>query len=72
MKNQLRLIVLSVLLPFAAFSQYSISGSIQDSLKSSIIGARITVLETYVGVLSNTDGSYTLNGLKDGDRKSVV
>jgi len=66
MKNQLRLIVLSVLLPFAAFSQYSISGSIQDSLKSSIIGARITVLETYVGVLSNTDGSYTLNGLKDG------
>ena len=66
MKNQLRLIVLSVLLPFATFSQYSISGSIQDSLKNSIVGARITILETYVGALSNSDGSYKLSGLTNG------
>ena len=66
MKNQLRLIVLSVLLPFAAFSQYSISGSVQDSLKNSIVGARITILETYVGALSNSDGSYKLSGLTNG------
>ena len=66
MKNKLRLIVLSVLLPFATFSQYSISGSIQDSLKNSIVGARITILETYVGALSNSDGSYKLSGLTNG------
>jgi len=66
MKNQLRLIVLSILLPFATFSQYSISGSIQDSLKNSIVGARITILETYVGALSNLDGSYKLSDLTNG------
>lgn len=66
MKNQLRLIVLSVLLPFAAFSQYSIFGSIQDSLKNSIVGARITISGTYVGTLSNPDGSYKLSGLTNG------
>lgn len=66
MKNQLRLIVLSALLPFAAFSQYSISGSVQDSLKNSIVGARITILKTYAGALSNSDGSYKLSGLTNG------
>ena len=72
MKNQLRLIVLSVLLPFAAFSQYSISGSIQDSLKNSIVGARITISGTYVGALSNPDGSYKLSGLTNGIYNIVV
>ena len=66
MKTNLRLLVLSILLPFAAFSQYTISGSVSDSLKGSVVGARITVLNTYKGVLSDVDGKFSLTGLTNG------
>jgi iron complex outermembrane receptor protein len=66
MKINLHLLVLSILLPFAAFSQYTISGSVNDSLKNSIVGARITVSQTYIGTLSDAEGNYAMSGLSDG------
>ena len=66
MKNNFNLLVLSILLPFAALSQYTISGSVTDSLKSSVVGAKITILQTYIGTLSDANGNYELSGLSDG------
>jgi iron complex outermembrane receptor protein len=47
-------------------SQYSIHGSVNSSEGEKIAWAKIKVLNTFAGTLSNQDGSFTLSNLKAG------
>jgi iron complex outermembrane receptor protein len=47
------------------FSQYSIKGTVK-SQEGSLEGAKVVLLDTYKGALSNNEGKFTLSGLPDG------
>ena len=49
-----------------SFAQFSISGSIKDSLANPIPGATIKIANTYMGTYSKSDGSYLLSKIDSG------
>ena len=49
-----------------SFAQFSISGSIKDSLANPIPGATIKIANTYIGTSSKSDGSYLLSKIDSG------
>lgn len=71
MKRLLHLLLL-IILPYSLSAQYNISGKIIDSDSQPIVGASVLVNNTYIGVASGTDGSYTLKNLKEGTYEIVV
>lgn len=50
----------------SCFAQFSISGTVQDSLSQPIPGATIRIAETYKGINSDNNGFYKLTNLKEG------
>jgi iron complex outermembrane receptor protein len=44
----------------------TIHGRISDTLGNPLGGASVTIENTYLGVISEPDGTYTINGLTDG------
>lgn len=54
-------------LPFAVFSQFTISGKIYDSqTKTALVGAGILVENTFKATVTNDDGSFEIKNLKKG------
>lgn len=47
-----------------SFAQYSVYGTVQDSLSNPIVGATIKILDTYKGVASDNNGNYKINNIK--------
>ena len=67
MKKKLFTLFLIAFIPIYTFSQYSISGVITDqSTKETLVGASISIQNTFFGVYSNTKGFYTFKNLKAG------
>lgn len=64
LKSRLK-ILLFILLPFFAFSQSNIKGTVCDESGEKIPGASIIVKGTTNGVLSDIDGNFLLNLKKD-------
>lgn len=54
------------------FSQYTISGTIKDSLSNPVPGATVRISETYKGVHSDNNGFYKLKNLTEGDYQLEV
>ncbi len=53
-------------------AQFSIFGTVKDSLSSPIIGATVRIAETYKGVASDNNGNYKLSNLKAGNYQIEV
>lgn len=47
-----------------SIAQYSVYGTIQDSLSNPVVGATIKIVDTYKGVSSDNNGNYKINNLK--------
>jgi len=64
-----KIIFLTVALAFSVncFSQFSISGTVKDSLSNPITGATIRITKTFKGVFSDNNGAYQLKNLAAGN-----
>ncbi|MCB9174849.1 MAG: TonB-dependent receptor [Flavobacteriales bacterium] len=47
-----------------SFAQFSVYGTIQDSLSNPVVGATIKIMDTYKGTASDNNGNYKINGIK--------
>jgi outer membrane receptor for ferrienterochelin and colicins len=64
----LHLILLVLLFSSRAFSQnYTISGTVTDSLNNPLVGANIILVGTDQGAASDAYGNYDINNIKSGD-----
>ena len=57
---------LAALLPYAAFTQYTVSGRVTDESGQALTGAGISVENTFQGAIANLDGSYAIHNLRAG------
>jgi iron complex outermembrane receptor protein len=48
-------------------AQYSVYGTVQDSLSNPIVGATVRILDTYKGASSDNNGNFRLNNLSSGN-----
>jgi iron complex outermembrane receptor protein len=48
-------------------AQYSVYGTVKDSLSNPIVGATVRILDTYKGVSSDNNGNFRLNNLSSGN-----
>jgi iron complex outermembrane receptor protein len=55
-----------------SFAQFSISGTIKDSLSEPVPGATVRIVKTYKGVNSDNNGFYKLKNLEAGDYQLEV
>ena len=53
-------------------AQYSVYGTVQDSLSNPIVGATVRILNTYKGVSSDNNGNFQLNNLSAGNYQLEV
>lgn len=53
-------------------AQYSVYGTVQDSLSNPIVGATVRILNTYKGVSSDNNGNFRLNNLSAGNYQLEV
>lgn len=60
------LLMAGCLITFNAFGQATIKGQVVDATGEPVIGASILVKDTKNGAVSDLDGGYTLNNVKDG------
>lgn len=60
------LLVAGCLITLNAFGQATIKGQVVDATGEPVIGASILVKDTKNGAVSDLDGGYTLNNVKDG------
>ncbi len=51
---------------FNVFAQFSILGTVKDSVNQPIIGATVRVAEAFKGVFTDNNGKYKLSNLKEG------
>jgi iron complex outermembrane receptor protein len=66
-KNNIFLMALCILTPFAIFAQHSIRGTVTDTLGQPVYGAVVKIKDTYKATYSNYDGKYMLSDLADGN-----
>ncbi|MEI7597192.1 MAG: TonB-dependent receptor [Bacteroidota bacterium] len=67
MKKKLFTIALMAIIPILTYGQFSITGKISDVASNEVlVGATITIQNSFSGVYSNTKGTYTLKNLKAG------
>ncbi|QHT67016.1 TonB-dependent receptor [Rhodocytophaga rosea] len=56
-----------IALPFFAWAQFSISGTVTDaSDKQPLAGVNVTIVNTYTGTFTNSQGEFALKNLKAG------
>lgn len=53
-------------------AQYSVYGTIQDSLSNPIVGATVRILNTYKGTSSDNNGNFKVNNLNTGSYQLEV
>lgn len=56
-------LAISMLVYTSVFAQFSISGTVKDSLLNPIVGATIKIADTYKGTFSDNNGYFKLNNL---------
>ncbi|MES2837208.1 MAG: TonB-dependent receptor [Bacteroidota bacterium] len=67
MKKQIKSLAIVLLLPFASFAQYKISGKITDAQSQEpLLGAVVQVQQSYKNTISGSDGSFSLTQIKSG------
>jgi len=75
-KNQLIVIIIltlvGVLMPFAVFSQTTVSGTITEVNGTPILGANVYLEGTYDGVSSNKNGDFSFETFEEGTQTLVV
>jgi len=49
------------------FSQYTVMGTVKDENNNALIGANVTLENTFRGTVTNTDGEFRLSGIKAGN-----
>jgi len=54
-----------ILMPFAAFAQYTVTGTITDQNAEPLIGVAVVVKNTTIGTISDFDGKYSLRVPQD-------
>jgi iron complex outermembrane receptor protein len=54
------------------FSQFTIKGTIKTAEGEPLPAAKISVTDTYIGVLSNFNGEFVISNLKSGDYHLVI
>ncbi len=70
MKKKWIAIGFAVILPFVAWSQFSVSGRIIDAKSGeSLPGAHLVLSNNYKTLVSDGKGKFTINGLKKGEYK---
>ena len=52
----------------AAYAQSTVNGTVKDAFGEGIIGASVFVQGTQNGTITNADGSYSLPGVRQGDK----
>lgn len=55
-----------------SIAQFSVYGTVQDSLSNPIVGATIRILNTYKGTSSDNNGNFRLNNLATGNYQLEV
>ena len=55
----------------AAFAQSTVKGTVKDAAGEAIIGAAVQVAGTNNGAITDMDGSFTLPGVRQGDKLEV-
>lgn len=58
---------IGITLSIHSFAQFSIHGTITDSLSQAIPGATVHLLETYKGIFTDNNGKYKITNLKEGN-----
>ena len=75
-KNQLIIIIIltltGALMPFVAFSQSTISGTVTEANGTPILGANIYLDGTYDGTSSDENGNFSFNTSEEGEQTLVV
>jgi len=67
MNKKLLLFAMWAILPWAAFSQFTLTGKITDKHSSGVLsGANIRLDNTYIATFSDADGNFALKKLKKG------
>ncbi len=56
---------------FTAFAQSTVKGTVKDAAGEPVIGAAVQVAGTQNGAITNTDGSFTLPGVRQGDKLEI-
>ncbi len=65
-------VAIAISFSWGAVAQYSIKGTVKDSLSNPIPGATIKIENTYQGCASKSDGSYQLSKLDAGEYRLEV
>ena len=55
----------------SAFAQSTVKGTVKDAAGEAIIGAAVQVQGTHNGAITDLDGSFTLPGVRQGDKLEV-
>ena len=66
MMKKIFFLTLAAGLSINCVAQFSISGTVKDSLSQSVVGATVRITETYKGVFTDNKGKYKLSNLKEG------
>jgi hypothetical protein len=67
------LVSILLLLPLSLFAQFHISGKIVDSAtRSPVVGASVFLGNASAGASTNSDGSFTINGVRGGQYTLIV
>ena len=68
-------IVFIFLLPFLmlpAYAQQTITGVVKNQQEEALVGANVTINETYRGTATNTNGEFKLTKLKPGHYTIII
>ena len=56
-----------MMIPLATFSQNTIVGTVENELHEPMIGVKVTIENTFLRTMTNSDGKYEIKNLKEGD-----
>ncbi len=58
---------LAMMIPLTTFAQNTIVGTVENELHEPMVGVKVTVENTFLRTITNSDGAYEIKNLKDGD-----
>lgn len=65
-------LVMGLLLSIGAYAQITVNGVVKDNTGEPVIGASVRVVGTQTGTVTDFDGNFTLNNVKQGAKLQVT
>ncbi|MBQ0069361.1 MAG: TonB-dependent receptor [Bacteroidales bacterium] len=65
-------LVMGLLLSIGAYAQITVNGIVKDATGEPVIGASVRVVGTQTGTVTDFDGNFTLNNVKQGAKLQVT